>query len=428
MLQKVSLKPKKLKEYKNITNDKLYREITQLAKDLKGLKVLHINATKFGGGVAEILYSLIPLTQGLGIKAEWQTIVADDRLFEITKAFHNAFQGEKFDIDKRIERTYKRFNAYNAHLTEGEWDIIMIHDPQPAAIPYYLSEDKTKFIWRCHIDTSSPNKKMWKFFKPFLCEYSAAIFTSKEFAPKSFNLPIRKKYFVPPAIDPLSPKNKNITERMAKKILESFNVDANKPLVIQISRFDIWKDPIGVIKAYKIAKKKIPELQLVLAGSLAHDDPEGWKIYKKIEKYVTKDKNISLLSNLSNFGNIEVNVFQRASNIVLQKSIREGFGLTVSEAGWKGTPVIGSKVGGIKLQIIDGKTGYLVGNIKECADKIIYLLENPTEGEKLGLNAKKYIQKKFILPRLLRDHLRIYTSLVHQNKKSKKCKRKNVKL
>ncbi len=427
MLQKVSLRPRKLKDYKNIIEKKHYDEIKVLAKKIKGLRVLHINATSFGGGVAEILYSLIPLMQGMGIKAEWQTIVADDRLFDITKSFHNALQGKDSDINKKIERTYKRFNAYNAHLIEGDWDIIVIHDPQPAAIPYYLPEDNTKFIWRSHIDTSSPNKKIWNFFKPFLCEYKAAIFTLKEFAPK--NLPIKRKYFVPPAIDPISLKNKNISDRMTKKILESFDIKPEKPLITQISRFDIWKDPVGVIKAYKIAKKKFPDLQLVLAGSLANDDPEGWKMYKKLEKFAAKDKNIRIFSNLTNFGNIETNVFQKASDIILQKSTKEGFGLTVSEAMWKETPVIGGNVGGIKIQITDGKTGYLVNSIEKCAEKIVYLLENKKECEKFALNAKKYVRKKFLTPRLLRDHLKIYNSLAGSkmnNNKSKKC-RKNSK-
>lgn len=412
MLQKVSLNPRKIKAYKDIIDKRLYDDVLSLAKKLKGLKVLHINATRFGGGVAEILHSFIPLMQDLKIKAEWQTIVADGRLFEITKSFHNAFQGERFDIDKRVERTYKRFNAYNAHLIEDNWDVIVIHDPQPAAIPYYLVSDCTKFVWRCHIDTSTPNKKMWNFFKPFLREYNAAIFTMKEFAPK--NLPVCKKFFVPPAIDPLILKNKNISKKMQDNIVKSFGVDLEKPFITQISRFDLWKDPIGVIKAYKIAKKKISNLQLVLAGALADDDPEGWSIYRELEKHARGDKDIHLFTNLANFSNLEVNAFQSSSNIIIQKSIREGFGLTVAEAMWKGTPVIGGNVGGIKLQIIDGKTGFLVESVEGCAEKIVCLLRNPDISKKIALSAKEKIRKHFLLPRLIRDHLKIYSSLLNK--------------
>lgn len=421
MLQKVNTKTRKIKAYKGIIEDSLYQEVNFFAKKLKGVKVLHINATSFGGGVAEILHSLIPLMQNLGLKAEWQTIVADDRLFEITKIFHNAFQGEECCIDKKIERTYKRFNAYNAHLIEGEWDIIVIHDPQPAAIPYYLAKDDVKRIWRCHIDTSSPNKKMWEFFKPFLCEYDAAIFTLKEFFPK--DLPVKKRFFVSPAIDPLSSKNKMLSENTVKRILKSYNINPDRPIITQVSRFDLWKDPLGVVKAYKIAKRRVPNLQLVLVGSMADDDPEGWKIYKSVEECTRKDRDIYLFTNL---GNIEVSAFQIASNIVLQKSIKEGFGLTVTEAMWKGTPVIGGRAGGITLQIEDNKTGCLVNSAEECAGKILFLLKNPEFGQKIAERAKEHVRKKFLLPRLLRDHFRIYLNLVEAKKLKERISLKNT--
>lgn len=412
MLQKVSLTPKKLKTYEKIIDEKLFKEIIDLSKELKNLKVLHINTTRLGGGVAELLNNLVPLMRNVGLKAEWQTIVADDRLFKITKSFHNAFQGANYKITKEIERTYKRFNAYNAHLIEGKWDIIQIHDPQPAAIPYYYTGNKVKWIWRCHIDTSNPNKRVWEFFKPFLCEYDIAVFTLKEFLPK--DLPIKKEVFITPAIDPLAPKNEPLTDFIAKKIISSYSVDIARPIITQVSRFDPWKDPIGVIKAYKIAKEIIPKLQLVLIGSMATDDPEGWGIYKKVERFKKKDKDIHVLTNL---GDVEVDAFQTGSDIVIQKSVREGFGLTVAEAMWKGTPVIGGKAGGIKTQIINDKTGYLVSSIKQCAQRIVYLLEHPDIAEKIAENGREYVRKNFLLPRLLRDNLKIYASLVRPRRK-----------
>lgn len=408
MLQRVSFRPKKLSSYKEIINDKLYKEIVSLGKKLKGLSVLHINATRFGGGVAELLYSLVPLQRSVGVDAHWHTIVADDRLFEITKAFHNALQGEECEISKHVERTYKRFNAYNAHLCEGDWDIIVIHDPQPAAIPYYLARDHTKFILRIHPDTSHPNKRIWDFFQPFLKEYDAAIFTLKEYFPKS--LPIKKKYSVPPAIDPLSPKNKSMSDVMIKKIVTSYGIKASRPLITQISRFDGWKDPLGVVRAYRIAKRKIPELQLVLAGSMATDDPEGWEIYKQVEKYTSKDPGIFLLTNL---GDHEISALQRYSDIVLQKSLREGFGLTITEAMWKESAMIGGNVGGIKIQIQDGVNGFLVESVEDCAKKIVQLIRDPELKERIGKKAKESVRKKYLTPRLLRDHLKIYDKLVN---------------
>jgi trehalose synthase len=410
MLQKVSLEPKKLKSYKNLIDKNLFDKIINLSKLLKNIRVLHINSTSFGGGVAEILRSLIPLMQDIGIKAEWQTIVADNRLFEITKSFHNGLQGQEINLDREIERAYKRFNAYNAHLIEGNWDVIIIHDPQPAAIPYYLTNIKSKFIWRCHIDTTSPNKKLFKFFESFLSEYKAAVFTMKEFVKKDF--PIKKIFIVPPTIDPLDNKNNFLEDKVVEKIIKSYGINIKKPIIAQVSRFDKWKDPIGVIKSYKLAKKKIMNLQLVLSGVLAEDDPEGWKIYKEAENYASKDKDIFVFTNLNNFGNLGINALQTISKIILQKSTREGFGLTVAEAMWKGTPVIGGDVGGIRLQIVDGKTGFLIHNEKECAEKIVFLLKNENIRRKLGMNSKKYIQKGFLLPRLLKDHLKIYSTVL----------------
>jgi len=407
MLQRIKLGRKKLDNYKNIIPDELYREIKALAKPLKGKKVLNINATSYGGGVAEILYSLVPLMRDVGLDAGWDVIYGADCFFEITKGLHNAMQGEQFEISERVQKEFNRFNAYNAHLLEGEWDFIVIHDPQPIAIPHYIPRGKEKRIWRCHPDASTPNKNFWGFLDEFLREYDAAVFSMKEYVPKNF--PVRKKFIIEPAIDCLTPKNRPMSMKMAQATVESFGIDSKKPIITQISRFDVWKDPVGVYKAFQIVQKKIPDAQLVLVGSMAHDDPEGWKIYSKLEKLTRTDPNVALITNS---GDLEVNAFQRAADVVVQKSLREGFGLVVTEAMIKNQPVVAGNVGGITKQIKDGVNGFLVNNVEECSERIIYLLENPDEKKKMGEQAKKTACEKFLIPRLLRDELKMFNELM----------------
>jgi trehalose synthase len=409
MLEKVPIKPRSVKEYKNIVDDSLLEEVNELAERLTDLKILHISATKFGGGVAEILNNYIPLLQDLWLGTVWQTIVADNRLFEVTKAFHNGIQGKRHKINEAEKRIYERFNTYNARLLEGDWDIIVVHDPQPLAIPYYLTKSKARWIWRCHIDASDAEPTIWEYLEPFLEKYNAAIFSLESFIPDNF--PIKRRYIVPPAIDPLSQKNQKIDINLAKDILGSHGLNLAKPIVTQVSRFDSWKDPLGVIEAYNIAKKKVPGLQLVLVGSMASDDPEGWQIYENVVEKSKRDNNIFVFTNL---GDLEINAFQTVSDIVLQKSIKEGFGLTVAEAMWKGNLVIGGDTGGIKLQIIDGETGYLVNSVDECAEKIIYVLKNLRKKKKIVSRAREHIRQNFLVPRLLRDELKIYTEVLEK--------------
>lgn len=416
----VVTKKKRFKDYKGVIEDTLYQEVIDLANELKGTKVLQVNATKYGGGVAEILHSLIPLMQDLGIDVHWQIIEGDNRLYDITKSFHNAFQGKEYDLTDQAKRTFERFNAYNAHILKGDWDVIMIHDPQPAALPYYMCNEKSKYIWRCHIDTSNPNKEMWKFFEPFLACYDAAVFTMPEFAPANF--PTKNIYYIPPAIDPLVSKNVQISYSRARKIMKKFGVDINRPVITQISRFDPWKDPIGVIDAYRIAKKEIPELQLFMRGTMADDDPEGKEIYEMVKKHAGDDKDIILNTDKKVPDELIVNAFQSGSDIILQKSIREGFGLTVSEAMWKERPVIGGNCGGIKLQITNGESGYLVDSVEECAQRIVEILKSPFEAEIMGRNAKNMVRRNYLLPRLIRDELLIYKKLLTETKGKKKEK------
>jgi trehalose synthase len=417
MLQVVKTKPKRLKDYKGIISDELYAEILELAAELKGLRVLQINATKLGGGVAEILHSFISLLNDVGIKAEWQLIEGDNRLYDITKSFHNAFQGKDYELSEKTKRIYERFNAYNAHILEGEWDIMMIHDPQPAALPYYLADEKTKYVWRCHIDTSHPHPDMWNFFQPFLSCYDAAIFTMARFAPKNF--PAKKIYYIPPAIDPLVTKNVEMDAKKADKILRKYRVDPDKPIMTQVSRFDPWKDPIGVIEAYRIAKKVFPDLQLIMVGQMATDDPEGVKIFEKVKKFAASEKGIFLLVNLPD-NDVAINAIQTSSDIMIQKSIREGFGLTVTEPMWKGKPMVAGNCGGIRIQIKNGKNGFLVDSVEESAKRVVELLENPEKAAELGKNAKESVREHYLLPRLLRDELLVYKEVLLKTKKKEK--------
>ena len=292
-------------------------------------------------------------------------------------------------------------------------DIWVVHDPQPAGVIIFLP-DFHPSICRLHIDLTAPNPEVWNFVAGFLVNYDKVILTSKEYAKTEIK---RKAIIFPPAIDPLSPKNQPLTLATSKQILKSFGIDPSKPLISQVSRFDPWKDPLGVIETYQLAKKKIPDLQLALVGFfLARDDPEAERIYKKAKKKTEKDPNIFLFANRELLGSLKVHVFvnaiQVASNVILQKSIREGFGMTVAEAMWKEKPVIGGKAGGIKLQIKDGKNGFLVSNPKKAAVRIIQLIKNPALSKKLGKEAKKTVQKNFLIPRLLRDHLDLYRKII----------------
>lgn len=416
MLPKVNkIHPQKLEKYKGIISDKLFEETKSLAKKLNGLKVIHINATPRGGGVAEILKVLVPLMQGVGLKANWYINPPGQKFFALTKQIHNALQGGEFQFSFNSRRLYMRHMENTAKLMQDmKADIWVIHDPQPLGIVAYMPNFHSS-IWRVHIDTSHPNKETWKFIRPFMEMYDKIIFTSKDFVGPF--LSAEKVNIFPPAINPLSIKNSTLELDKAKNILESLGVDSNKPLISQIARFDPWKDPLGVVKAYRIAKKKIPDLQLALLGLfLARDDPEAIKIFREVKKETKNDSDIFLFSDPTQIGSLKVdifvNAFQTASTVILQKSIREGFGLTVTEAMWKEKAVIGGDVGGIKLQIKDGKNGFLVSSPEEAAKRIVQLIKNPSLAKKLGKVAKKNVREEFLMPRLLRDYLKLFQELI----------------
>ena len=399
-----------LKKYKGIISDELFREVKALAKDLKGLKVVIINATPRGGGVAEILTSLVPLMKGIGLDAHWHILPTEG----LNKKIHNALQGKKYTLDSHTKKLYHYYTRRTAKLMlDMNSDIWVLHDPQPLGVIRYLPNLHPS-ISHIHIDTSNPNKDAWRFLEPLLLMCDRVIFSAKDFVPKT--LPKKKVSVFPVAISALTDKNRPLKMNMAKKILKRFGINPAKPLISQVSRFDPWKDPIGVIKAYRLAKKKIPDLQLALLGLfLAVDTPEDMKVFKGTQKEAGGDPNIFLFSNPQELGSLTVdmfvNAFQTGSDIILQKSIREGFGMTVTEAMIKGRPVIGGNVGGIKLQIKNGKNGFLVSSPEEAAKRIIQLIKNPELAEEMGIAARQTVKEKFLMPRLLRDYLKLFHEL-----------------
>jgi trehalose synthase len=381
-----------------------------LASPLRGARVLHVNATPYGGGVAEILRSEIPLLRDLGLAADWKLITGDEEFFSATKAIHNGLQGSASTLTTTNEQTYLGYSARNAELLEEEYDLVVVHDPQPLPLPELHGRGTARWVWRCHIDTSEPNPAVWEFVRPFLSAYDAAVFTLGGFVPP--DLPVGRVEIIPPAIDPESPKNLDLEPRLARRVLQWIGVDVERPLIAQISRFDPWKDPLGVIEAYHAVKEEIPGVQLALAGSMALDDPEGWDMYRRIGEAARPDPDLYVFTNLTGVGNIEVNALQRCADVVIQKSIREGFGLVVSETLWKATPVVAGRAGGIPLQLQDGAGGYLVDSVDECARRVLELLGDAERAGELGRNGRALVRERFLLTRLLADELQLYASLL----------------
>ncbi len=413
MLGSVPTTPKSIEAYRPVIGDVATDEILRLAARLKGARVLHVNATAFGGGVAEILATLVPLMNDIGLQADWQVIKGADEFFDVTKAMHNSLQGMYYDWTPAMRQTWLDYNKLNADLFDEDYDYVVIHDPQPAAIPSFL-EERTgarpgKWVWRCHIDITDAQAQVWDLLRPHVERYDGAIFTLPDYVKDDLQHP--QIFCVPPAIDPLSPKNADLPEDTVNAILERYGVDPKRPMVTQISRFDPWKDPLGVIDVYRAAKREVSDLQLVMIASMASDDPEGWAWYERTVRRAGEDFDIHILSNLNGVGNIEVNAFQRAARVVIQKSVREGFGLVVSEALWKGRPVVAGNVGGIPLQIVNGKTGFLVNTSEECVEKLLFLLRNREEADRMGAMGVEYVRDNFLTTRYLRDYLSIFCQL-----------------
>ena len=410
MLPQVPVSEKRLDDYRPIVGEETVAEIRALARPLRGARVVHINATAYGGGVAEILQTLVPLMRDVGLDAEWQVIEGADEFFNVTKACHNGLQGMDIPFTDEMKAIWQRYNEANARRLEGEYDFIIVHDPQPAGLLHYHGRAGGRhWVWRCHIDTSQPNPAYWEFFVPYISQYDAAIFTMREYVGSGVSF--RHLAIMPPTIDPLSPKNAPMSPEEARRTVARFGVDVRRPLIVQVSRFDPWKDPLGVIDAYRIVKREVPQVQLALVGSMAADDPEGWTYLDRTIRHAGEDWDIYILHNFHGVGNREVNAFQTAADVVVQKSLREGFGLVVAEALWKGKPVVGGNVGGIPLQVIDGETGFLVNSVEECADRVLYLLQHPEEVRRMGAAGREHVRRHFLTTRYLADYLRLFSQL-----------------
>ncbi|HER24528.1 MAG TPA: glycosyltransferase [Candidatus Atribacteria bacterium] len=409
MLEIVKTDRKSINDYINITGKEEIESIKKLALPLQGKKIVHINNTSLSGSVAEILSTLVPLMKDVGMEVEWQLIKGSDDFFNVTKSMHNGLQGMDIPFTKEMKEIFLKNNQLNEKLFEGQYDFVVIHDIQPMAILNYRKEKKGKWIWRSHIDPTNAQKKIWEFTKRLIEKHDAAIFTLKEYIKD--DLKLKNIAVIPPAIDPLNPKNRDLDQEEIENIVRNYKVDPNRPIITQVSRFDPWKDPLGVIDMYRMVKKEIRDVQLVLIASITNEDPEGWEYYEKTARHAGEDYDIHLLSNLNGVGNLEVNAFQRASDVIIQKSLREGFGLVITEALWKGKPVVAANVGGIPLQVDNRRTGFLVGDISECAERVLHLLKDPESAKKMGTSGKEYVRKNFLITRLLKDYLNLFNSI-----------------
>lgn len=390
--------------------DQLY----QIARTLNGIKIVHVNSTYWGGGVAEILNKMVPLTQALGLETKWLVIKGNPSFFQCTKHFHNCIQGQHYLIPDSLLKSFEETNAENGEILRGQVedaDIVIVHDPQPLPLITHVPKRKGKWIWRCHIDASNPFRPVWKYLRNFIVNYDASIFSLVDFA-QPLPHPI---YLIPPSIDPLSDKNRELTPEELHGIYEQFSIDPDRPMISQVSRFDRFKDFPGVIQAYKLAKKYKPSLQLVLAGGGAADDPESQAIFEEIKGMSADDPDIHLLL-LPPDAHVTINALQRASQFVLQKSTREGFGLTVTEAMWKQKPVIGGNTGGIRLQVINHHTGFLVNTPEGAAHRIRYFLQHPHQVKEMGKKAQHFTREHFLITRHLREYLTAMAILLHENK------------
>jgi trehalose synthase len=409
-LQTVDVGRQTVDAYRRVTSAAVLEALRDVAADLRGVRVLHLSATPYGGGVSELLRSAVPLLHDLGLAPEWRVISGDESFFRVTKKIHNALQGAKDGLNETEWSAYMETSARNAELIADGYDVVVVHDPQPAAILPILGKGGARWIWRCHIDTSTPNDAVWRVFRRQLEPYDAAVFTMREFVPSE--VPVQRVELIPPAIDPLSPKNLPIPHATAREVLDWIGVDPDLPLVTQISRFDPWKDPLGVVAAYRLARTHVPNLQLALVGSMALDDPEGWEVYRKVIDATAGDQLVHVFTNLTGVGNVEVNAFQRLSDIVVQKSIREGFGLVVSEALWKSTPVVAGRAGGIPLQMADGDGGLLVDSVEEAAESLLAILLDADRAHELGRAGQRRVRDYFLLPRLLLGEVTLIAELL----------------
>ena len=388
-----------LNDYAPVVGQEVVEQLQRLADRLGRRRLIQINSTRTGGGVAEILSRAVPLLEQLGLDVKWEVIHGDQQFFEVTKAMHNALQGHKVTITPAMLDLYQEINRENARKFTWEADFVMVNDPQPAYLINFLRPQAKQWIWRCHIDASRPERNIWKFLQEIVSQYDASVFSMPQF---SQTLP-HPQYLIRPSIDPLSEKNRNLSPAEIRKVLDRLGVEQDKPIILQVSRFDSFKDPVGVIQAFRMVRRQTP-CKLVLAGGEATDDPEGPRIFAEVMEAAKDEPDIQILL-LAPDAHHEVNALQRAADIIVQKSTREGFGLTVTEAMWKGKAVIGGAVGGIVLQLRDHITGFLVHTPEGCAFRIRYLLHRPELARRLGKIAQEFVRQHFLITREIRDYL-----------------------
>ena len=396
-----------LQELQELLGSEVIDELRVLAERARRFSLQNVNSTPVGGGVAEILTKMIPLLKELGVNATWDVIKGNQSFFNVTKAFHNALHGTEETITEEMLEIFRENTAMNLRDFQFNGDVILIHDPQPAGLIERKKEIGRRWVWRCHIDVSSPQRSVWQFLRNYVEQYDASIFSMPDFSQR-LRIP---QYMVPPSIDPLSDKNKELPESYVSEVLQKYQLDPDRPILTQISRYDRLKDPLGVIAAYRMVRKR-RDCQLVLAGGGADDDPEGAQVLREVQEAAASDPDIHVLL-LPPFSDLEINALVRGSTIVLQKSLREGFGLTVTEALWKRKPVIGGAVGGIKIQLINGVTGYLVHSPEGAAQRILQLLDSKELCRRLGENGYLHVKQNFLLTRHARDYLLVMLAVDH---------------
>jgi trehalose synthase len=405
--QYIVTEQKSLDEYAPIAGDAVIAEIAALAAPLRGARVAHVSATARGGGVAELLHTLVPLMCSAGLEAEWHVIAGPPAFFEVTKRMHNALQGAHLDLTAAMQATYLEANAQVAPAFGGDFDFVIVHDPQPAPLRLLRPHAHGRWIWRCHIDLTHASPLYWQLLRPYVEAYDAAIFTMPSFVQP--DLSIGTLAMIPPAIDPLSAKNTPLDARTVADAVASIGVDPDRPSLVQVSRFDPWKDPLGVIDVFRAVRAGVPGLQLVLLGAMADDDPEGAEYYWKAREYADHDADIHILT--SGGDPVKVNAVQQHAAVILQKSLREGFGLTVTEGLWKARPVVGSNVGGIPLQIEDGVTGFLVDSDEQCTERVRALLRDPAAAAEMGRRGREVVRQNFLCTTNLLNYLRLFAQL-----------------
>lgn len=404
----MELERKSLEDYRGFLEEGVLESLREAAEPLQGKRVLHINATPFGGGVAEILASLVPLMRDAGLDAHWHALEGDDPFFQTTKILHNALQGGDVPLTEEMVAHYLDINAENAADLEEEWDFVVVHDPQPAAL-VSLVEKRGHWIWRTHIELTHAHEAAMALLARYLPHYDATVYSLQDYVPR--DIPVPRPTIIPPSIDPLSPKNRPMAPEEVQAVATRYDVDLERPVLCCVARFDPWKDPLGTLEVYRRARRQVRGLQFLFITAMALDDPEGWVFYERTARNAGEDPDIHLLTNMIGVGALEVNALQRASTLSILKSLREGFGLVVAEALWKWSPVVGSNVGGIPLQILDGTTGFLVATPDEAVSRSIQLLQDPELRQRMGEAGRAHVQKHFLIVRQLRDYLDLFRGL-----------------